>query len=127
MSDRQTDPVRILARVLNRIRGDEGWKRLDDADGRWSTERERLAAPDDTGVETRLPEPVPADPVFDFTGIERVDVSSLALLLTAGHLAHEDDRNVWVTGVPEQAWDVLQALGLESFFLPFPGSRDAVA
>lgn len=94
------------------------------ADGRWRAPEGRLSARHEMASETRLPEPVPADVVFDFTGIERVDVSSLSLLLTAGHLAHEDDRNVWVTEVPDQAWHVLHALGLEEFFLPFPGSED---
>lgn len=96
------------------------------ADDRWGAARERLSTRHEPETERRLPEPIPTDVVFDFTGIERVDVSSLSLLLTAGHLAHEDDRNVWVTAVPDQAWHVLHALGLEGFFLPFPGSEDDV-
>lgn len=94
------------------------------ANDRWSAEREQLSAGHETGAETRLPEPILSDVVFDFTGIDRVDVSSLSLLLTAGHLAHEDDRNVWITAVPDQAWHVLHALGLEGFFLPFPDGEE---
>lgn len=94
------------------------------ADDRRGAAQERLSTGHETGAGTRLPEPIPTDVVFDFTGIDQVDVSSLSLLLTAGHLAHEDDRNVWITAVPDQAWHVLHALGLEGFFLPFPDGEE---
>lgn len=90
----------------------------------WNAPTAGLSASPGAGGDVGLPEPIPADVVFDFTGIEQVDVSSLSLLLTARRIAHQDHRNVWVTAVPDQAWHVLEALGLEGFFLPLPVGDD---
>jgi anti-anti-sigma regulatory factor len=66
-----------------------------------------------------------ADLVLDLTGIQELDAANLALLLTTQQQAEEEDRDVWLAGVPLQVWQALNALGLGRFFKPFPASGAA--
>jgi anti-anti-sigma regulatory factor len=61
-----------------------------------------------------------ADLVFDFSGVGHIDLAGLSILLTARQLAHEDQRDVWVRGLPDDTWRVLYALGLQDYFRLFP-------
>lgn len=61
-----------------------------------------------------------ADLVFDFSGVGHVDLGGLSLVLTARQLAQESSRDVWVRGLPDDAWQVLYALGLQDYFRLFP-------
>ena len=61
-----------------------------------------------------------ADLVFDFSGVGHVDLAGLSMMLTARQLAQEDSRDVWVRGLPDDAWRVLYALGLQDYFRLFP-------
>lgn len=72
-------------------------------------------------------QPNEADLIFDFTGIQTLDVRSLSLLLTAQQVADRDGSTVWVAGLPEQVWSVFRAMGLDDFFREFPGKGDANA
>lgn len=67
-----------------------------------------------------------ADLVVDLSEIKELNLTSLALLLTAQQVARKEDRDVWLTGVPMQFWQALNAMGLGHFFKPFPVS-EAVA
>jgi anti-anti-sigma regulatory factor len=60
------------------------------------------------------------DLVVDLSGIKTLDLKSLALLLTAQQQAREEDREVWLAGVPTRIWQALGAMGLRGFFKPFP-------
>ena len=64
--------------------------------------------------------PTTTDLVFDFSGIGHVDLAGLSMMLTARQLAHENSRDVWVRGLPDDAWRVLYALGLQDYFRLFP-------
>ena len=64
--------------------------------------------------------PTTTDLVFDFSGIGHVDLAGLSMMLTARQLAHEHSRDVWVRGLPDDAWRVLYALGLQDYFRLFP-------
>jgi anti-anti-sigma regulatory factor len=64
--------------------------------------------------------PIRADLVFDFSGVGHVDLAGLSMLLTARQLAQEDSRDVWVRALPDDAWRVLYALGLQDYFRLFP-------
>jgi anti-anti-sigma regulatory factor len=64
--------------------------------------------------------PSGTDLVFDFSGVGHVDLGGLSLLLTARQLAREDSRDVWVRALPDDAWQVLYALGLQDYFRLFP-------
>jgi len=71
----------------------------------------------------RLPDgdvPTQTDLVFDFSGVGHVDLAGLSILLTARQLAQQDSRDVWVRGLPDDAWRVLYALGLQDYFRLFP-------
>jgi anti-anti-sigma regulatory factor len=68
-----------------------------------------------------------ADLVVDLSGIKALDVTNLALLLTAQQHAQKEDRAVWLTGVPVATWHTLHAMGLGRLFKPFPGSMGAAA
>lgn len=63
--------------------------------------------------------------VVDLTGVERLDLTSLALLLTAQQSAQEQGREVWLVGVPLKVWESLHTMGLGSYFRPFPISGEA--
>jgi len=64
--------------------------------------------------------PIGTDLVFDFDGVGSMNLADLSLLLTARQLAHEDCRDVWVRGLPDDTWRVLYALGLQDYFRLFP-------
>lgn len=60
------------------------------------------------------------DLIFDFSGLGRMTAADLALLVTAQQLADEEDRTVWVAGLPSSTWGTLRAMGLGHLFRPFP-------
>jgi ABC-type transporter Mla MlaB component len=64
------------------------------------------------------------DLVVDLSGIKELDLTSLALLLTAQQRAEKEDRGVWLAGVPLQMWKALHAMGLGGLFKPFPVSGE---
>ena len=64
------------------------------------------------------------DLVVDLSGIHELDLASLALLLTAQQNAEQEDRDVWLAGVPLHVWQALNAMGLGRFFKPFPVSGE---
>jgi ABC-type transporter Mla MlaB component len=66
-----------------------------------------------------------SDVVFDFAGIGSPDLGALCLMLTARNLADDSHRRVWLHGLPEPTWKLLEALGLEHFFEFLPDSEDA--
>ncbi len=57
------------------------------------------------------------DVLIDFTDSHVVDFEGLTLLLTAQRLAHSEDRQVWLMGLPDHAWSVLKAMGLDVLFV----------
>jgi ABC-type transporter Mla MlaB component len=57
------------------------------------------------------------DVLIDFTDSYVVDFEGLALLLTAQRLADSEDRQVWLMGLPDNAWSVLEAMGLDDLFV----------
>ncbi len=60
--------------------------------------------------------------VVDLSGFHELGVTDLSLLLTAQQVAQEEDRDVWLAGVPFHIWQKLHELGLGRFFRPFPSS-----
>ncbi len=68
-------------------------------------------------VALRVPENIKPDVLIDFTDSHVVDFEGLTLLLTAQRLAHSEDRQVWLMGLPENAWFVLEAMGLDDLFV----------
>jgi hypothetical protein len=78
-----------------------------------------------SGIRANAHEHAP-DLVFDFLGRTAPDLGALCLMLTATIQADADDRRVWLHGLPEPAWRVLHALGLESFFSLLPQSGELV-
>ena len=64
------------------------------------------------------------DLVVDLSGITELDLASLALLLTAQQNVEQEDRDVWLAGVPLHVWQALNAMGLGRFFKPFPVSGE---
>jgi ABC-type transporter Mla MlaB component len=87
-------------------------------------ERERFPMMD--GRRSQLG-PAGSDLVVDLSGIKELDVTSLALLLTAQQSAQKEDRAIWLAGVPVGTWHTLHAMGLGRFFKPFPASAGAAA
>ena len=65
-----------------------------------------------------------ADLVFDFSGLHPLELTDLALVLTARLRAAPSDR-VWVRALPHGAWRVLRGLGLDHLFrfYPAPGNE----
>lgn len=63
------------------------------------------------------------DLIFDLSDTSHFNVASLSMLLTACRLAGEANRDVWLAGLPDQGWTILQALGLARFFRMFPGTE----
>ncbi len=57
------------------------------------------------------------DVLIDFTDSHVVDFEGLTLLLTAQRLAHSEDRQVWLMGLPDHAWSVLKSMGLDVLFV----------
>ena len=72
------------------------------------------AVPD---VAVHVPEDTKSNVLIDFTDSPVVDVEGLTILLTAQRLAHSEDRQVWLMGLPESAWSVLEAMGLDDLFV----------
>ena len=72
------------------------------------------AVPD---IAVHVPEDTKSDVLIDFTDSHGVDFEGLTLLLTAQRLAHSEDRQVWLMGLPESAWSVLEAMGLDDLFV----------
>jgi len=68
-----------------------------------------------------------ADLVVDLSGVQKLDVTSLALLLTAQQNALKEDRAMWLAGVPMGVWRTLHEMGLGRFFKPFPVSPKVVS
>jgi ABC-type transporter Mla MlaB component len=66
-----------------------------------------------------------SDVVFDFAGIGSPDLGALCLMLTARNLADDSHRRVWLHGLPEPTWKLLEALGLEHYFEFLPASEEA--
>lgn len=64
-----------------------------------------------------VPEDTKSDVLIDFTDSHVVDFEGLTLLLTAQRLAHSEDRQVWLMGLPDSAWSVLEAMGLDDLFV----------
>ena len=64
-----------------------------------------------------VPEDTKSDVLIDFTDSHVVDFEGLTLLLTAQRLAHSEDRQVWLMGLPDPAWSVLEAMGLDDLFV----------
>ena len=62
-------------------------------------------------------EDIKPDVLIDFTDSHVVDFGGLTLLLTAQRLAHSEDRQVWLMGLPDNAWSVLEAMGLNDLFV----------
>jgi len=67
------------------------------------------------------------DLVVDLSGVQSLDLMNLALLLTAQRQVEQEDRRVWLAGVPPHLWQALRAMGLGAFFEAFPSSRERVA
>lgn len=68
-------------------------------------------------VAVHVQEDVGSDVLIDFTDSHVVDFEGLTLLLTAQRLAHSEDRRVWLMGLPDHAWSVLEAMGLDNLFV----------
>lgn len=79
-------------------------------------------------VEGQSSRPIPdrTDLVVDLSGMHELDVTSLALLLTAQQSAEKEDRAIWLAGVPLNVWQALHEMGLGGFFKPFPVSEEVV-
>lgn len=60
------------------------------------------------------------DLVIDFAGTQILDLAGLAMLLTAQQIADSEDRQVWLMDLPEGAWRLLKALGLDDLFAYVP-------
>ncbi len=68
-------------------------------------------------VAIHVHEDTKSDVLIDFTDSHVVDFEGLTLLLTAQRLAHSEDRQVWLMGLPDNAWSVLEAMGLDDLFV----------
>jgi len=79
------------------------------------------------GSRTLGGKPGRADLVVDLSGVQKLDVTSLALLLTAQQNALKEDRAMWLAGVPMGVWRTLHDMGLGRFFKPFPVSPRSVS
>ena len=64
------------------------------------------------------------DLVFEFSLRRGLDMTSLALVLTARLHAGTRGR-VWVKEIPVETWNVLRSMGLDHFFMVVPGPGDA--
>lgn len=71
------------------------------------------------------PSPEKKDLVVDLSGMRELNLTSLALLLTAQRSAQRENRAVWLAGVPGQVWEALYAMGLGRFFRAFPTVGEA--
>jgi anti-anti-sigma regulatory factor len=71
--------------------------------------------------------PGPRDLVVDLSGMDKLDVTDLALLLTAQQSVQKEDRSMWLAGAPVAMWHSLHSMGLEHFFRAFPLGVGAAA
>lgn len=60
------------------------------------------------------------DVVVDLSGVLKLDVTSLGILLTAQQRAESEGRSVWLAGLHVQLWQALDAMGLGRLFKAFP-------
>ena len=67
------------------------------------------------------------DWVFAVEDSDALDIHGIALLMTARELAMEEDRKVWLTGLPPEFWTLMNAMGLEGYFIPFPDEAFTLA
>ncbi len=61
--------------------------------------------------------------VFDFTGLDRPNVSDLSLILTA-RLQSAPEDSVWVRSLPRQTARILELLKLDHLFRHYPEAED---
>lgn len=109
-----------------------GWTGLESDEAREGTMNEQNSStcvdpPKDRHGDRRGSCTESKDLVVDLSGLRELDFASLALLLTAQQQAEQEDRVVWLAGVPLQIWRNLNASGLGRFFRPFPVSGQKVA
>jgi len=64
--------------------------------------------------------PPELDLVIDFHGAHILDLAGLTMLLTAQQIADSENRQVWLMDLPEGAWRLLEALGLDDLFVCVP-------
>jgi hypothetical protein len=64
------------------------------------------------------------DVILDFTDMGTLDLQFVSLLFTAREKAADDDRQVWVAGLPDTFWVFLRSMGLEEFFHHLPDEAD---
>jgi hypothetical protein len=57
--------------------------------------------------------------VFDFDGLQQVEVEDLAMILTA-RMHSPPGESVWVRSVPARTAEILKYLRLDHFFLRYP-------
>ncbi len=67
-----------------------------------------------------LETPPELDLVIDFHGTQILDLAGLTMLLTAQQIAGSENRQVWLVDLPEGAWRLLKALGLDDLFVCVP-------
>lgn len=70
--------------------------------------------------EARDPSRDARDLILDFTEMNTLDLQFVSLLFTAREKAVDEDREVWVAGLPETFWIFLRSMGLEEFFNLLP-------
>ena len=69
------------------------------------------------------------DLVVDLSGIKKLDLASLALLLTAQQKAEQEDRDVWLAGVPLRSgrpstpWDWVASSSPSRFPVRWPSEK----
>ena len=68
-------------------------------------------------VPIHVSEDITLDVLIDFTDSHVMDFKGITILLTAQRLAQSEDRQAWLMGLPENAWTVLQAMGLADLFV----------
>ena len=78
-------------------------------------------APTETAALDTRPE---LDLVIDFHGTQILDLAGLTMLLTAQQIADSENRQVWLMDLPEGAWRLLKALGLDDLFACVPRLGD---
>lgn len=67
------------------------------------------------------------DVILDFTDMKTLDLQVVSLLFTAREKANDEDRQVWVAGLPDTFWVFLRSMGLEEFFQAFPDEPEVEA
>ena len=60
------------------------------------------------------------DWIFAVEDSDALDIQGIALLMTARELAVDENREVWLAGLPAEFWSLMTAIGLEGYFIPFP-------